>query len=143
MTVLAQETATATNGREGKVTTPDQQLSLHIAPPGSDKPGTNPEQLFAAGYAACFGQAVKAVAGQKGISLNPSTLAVTAQVNLNKDEDGFYIDAALDVVMPDLSGEQAEAIIQAAHQICPYSKATRGNIKVALSANGQALAAAA
>jgi len=143
MSILATERATASNGREGKVSSEDQQISLHIAPPGSDKPGTNPEALFAAGYAACFGQAIKAMADEHNISIDPGKLQVHAEVNLHKEDSGFYVDVALNADIPDVDQSQAELLVSKAHEICPYSKATRGNVDVSLQANGNALAQAA
>lgn len=144
MTILATEQASSTAGREGKATSKDGKINLQLSPPGSNGPGTNPEQLFAAGYSACFGQAVKAMAGQHKISIDPSAVNVDVTVQLHKDDaKGFYISAALNVTIPDASQEDAEKLVNAAHQICPYSKATRGNIEVTLRANGTELKAAA
>lgn len=144
MTILATEQAAATAGREGQATSKDGKIDLKLSPPGSNGPGTNPEQLFAAGYAACFGQAIKAMAGQHGIEIDADALKVDATVQLHKGEDGgFYIDATLDAHIAGADQEQAETLVEKAHEICPYSKATRGNIEVTLQANGTALKAAA
>ena len=95
MAVLASETASATAGREGKATSPDGKINLNLSPPGSKGPGTNPEQLFGAGYSACFGAAIKAAAGLEKIALNANDIKVTATVNLNKDESGVFLDVTL------------------------------------------------
>ena len=144
MTILATEQAAATNGREGRATSNDGKIDLPIAPPGAPGDATNPEQLFAAGYAACFGQAIKAMAGQHDIAIDADAMKVDATVRLHKGDDGgFYIDATLDATMPGTDQAQAETLVEKAHEICPYSKATRGNIEVTLHANGTALAKAA
>jgi Ohr subfamily peroxiredoxin len=144
MTILATEQAAATAGREGQATSKDGKIDLKLSPPGSNGPGTNPEQLFAAGYAACFGQAVKAMAGKHGISIDVNAVKIDATVRLNKDDEGgFFIDATLDATIPGASEEDAQKLVHAAHQICPYSKATRGNIEVTLQVSGQPLKAAA
>lgn len=139
MTVLASETASATAGRAGKATSPDGKINLSLSPPGSNGPGTNPEQLFAAGYSACFGGAIGAAAGLAKIDLKPNDIQVTANVNLNKDETGFFIDVTLNAELNGVEQSQAEALVAKAHTICPYSKATRGNIEVKLQANGSAV----
>ena len=113
---------------------------VQISPPGSHGAGTNPEQLFAAGYSACFGGAIGAAASLEKIPLKMADVHVTATVQLHKDESGFHIDATLDAVLPTVSQEQAEQLVAKAHTICPYSKATRGNIEVTLKANGKAVA---
>lgn len=144
MSILATEKATATNGREGQVVSEDGQISLQISPPGGNKPGTNPETLFAAGYAACFGQAIKAMAGQHDVSIDAENTSVEAVVNLHKDDEkGFYIDVTLNCTLPDVDVATAEKLVKSAHEICPYSKATSGNVDVTLQANGAPLAQAA
>jgi osmotically inducible protein OsmC len=135
MAVLASETASATAGREGKATSPDGKISLNLSPPGSNGPGTNPEQLFAAGYSACFGGAIKAAAGLEKIVLTPKDIKVTGTVNLNKDYSGFFLDVTLNAELNGVDQAKAEALVAKAHTICPYSKATRGNIEVKLQAN--------
>jgi Ohr subfamily peroxiredoxin len=141
MTVLASETASATAGREGKATSPDGKINLALSPPGSHGPGTNPEQLFGAGYAACFGGAIGLAASLAKIPLKPNDIKVTATVNLNKDESGFFLDVTLNAELNGLDQAQAEAFVAEAHTICPYSKATRGNVGVKLQANGKAVQA--
>ena len=139
MPVLASETVTTTAGREGRSTSPDGKINLQMSPPGSKGPGTNPEQLFAAGYSACFGGAILAAAGLAKVPLKASDVKVTALVNLNKDDSGYFIDATLDAALNGVSQEQAAQLVSTAHTLCPYSKATRGNVKVQLKANGKAV----
>lgn len=133
--------ATAINGREGSAKTDNGTIDTKIHPPGTNGEGTTPEDLFAAGYAACFGQALKAMSAEH--NLTPDSVSVEATVSLNKGDDGFSISANLNAVLPGLSQEEAETLTNAAHQICPYSKATRGNVDVQISANGESLQAAA
>ncbi|MET8852610.1 organic hydroperoxide resistance protein [Amycolatopsis sp. NPDC004625] len=132
-------TAVATargDGRNGEVTSSDGVIDESLAipkemgGPGGDK--TNPEQLFAAGYSACFHSALQLVARQAKVSLNGST--VTAEVSVLKQEVGFGLGVALNVSLPGLDQAQADQLVEQAHQVCPYSNATRGNIEVALSA---------
>lgn len=137
MTILASETATATGGRDGRATSPDGKINLAISPPGSNGPGTNPEQLFASGYAACFGGAVAFAAGLDKIPLSAKNVRVTATVNLHKDDAGFSLSVSLNAELAGIDQAQAEALVAKAHTICPYSKATRGNINVTLHANGR------
>jgi Ohr subfamily peroxiredoxin len=139
MAVLASETASATAGREGKATSPDGKINLNLSPPGSHGPGTNPEQLFGAGFSACFGSAVALAANLAKIPLKANDIKVTATVNLNKDESGYFLDVALNAELKGVDQAQAEALVAKAHTLCPYSKATRGNIEVKLQANGKAL----
>ena len=132
-TILATEQASASAGREGRASSKDGKLDLALSPPGSNGAGTNPEQLFAAGYAACFGQAIKAMAGKHEISIDPNSVVVDATVKLHKGEDGgFYISADLTADIPDVSDADKQTLLTAAHEICPYSKATRGNIDVSV-----------
>lgn len=137
MAVLASETAGATAGREGKATSPDGKINLALSPPGSNGPGTNPEQLFAAGYSACFGGAIAAAAGLAKVPLRAADIKVTATVNLNKDDTGYFIDATLNAELNGVDQAKTEELVAKAHTICPYSKATRGNIEVKLQANGK------
>jgi Ohr subfamily peroxiredoxin len=138
MTILASETAGATAGREGRATSPDGKINLPLSPPGSNGPGTNPEQLFAAGHSACFGSAIVIAASLSKIPLRARDVKVTAIVNLHKDErGGAYLDETLNAELNGVSQTQAEALVAKAHTLCPYSKATRGNIEVRLQANGK------
>ena len=127
-------TATATGGRAGPVRTDDAALAPTIVPPkalgGRDVPGTNPEQLFAAGYSACFGSALAVVARMQKIQTGP--VSITANVTLGSVGQGYGLAVELVAHLPNLPREQAEALVHAAHQVCPYSNATRGNIVVEL-----------
>lgn len=129
--------ATATGGRDGHAGTPDGKLDLKLSTVkelgGAGGSGTNPEQLFAAGYAACFIGALKVAAGQDKISV-PAETCVTAKVDIGpRSEGGFGITADLTISLPGLEPAKAEALIAKAHQICPYSNATRGNLDVGLA----------
>jgi len=127
--------ATATSGREGRAKTDDGVLDVALALPkglgGSGAVGTNPEQLFAAGYSACFGSAVSHVARLQKVA--PGPVSVTAKVSLGPLGAGFGLGVELVVAIPELPREQALALVEAAHQVCPYSNATRGNIVVKVS----------
>lgn len=122
--------AKSVGGREGTAQTDDKQLSVNFAAPGSGKPGTNPEQLFACGYAACFGGALAFVARQKKLEIG--TPEIDSDVSLNQGDDGFSISVVLTIKLPSLDRKAAEELVQTAHTVCPYSKATRGNISVEL-----------
>lgn len=130
--------ATVTGGRNGHGVTDDKKVDVQLSPPGSNESGTNPEQLFAVGYAACFGGAVAAVSKSQNVTGNA---IVKSDVNLNKDDaGGFAISVTLDVSIEGLDDEEKlEEIILSAHHMCPYSKATRGNIEVKLKANGRSI----
>jgi osmotically inducible protein OsmC len=132
----AESTATG-GGRDGHVKSADNRIDLDTRPPkaaGGSGEGTNPEQLFSAGYAACFLGALRLVARNEKVSLDDAT-GVTAQVGFGKDSDGgFGINAHLIGYLPGLEQRQAEELMDKAHQVCPYSKATRGNIDVTLAA---------
>jgi osmotically inducible protein OsmC len=124
-------TATATSGRDGRASTHDGTLDLALAMPralGGSGAGTNPEQLFAAGYAACFGSAAAHVA--RAMKLQTGPIAVTASVSLGPVGQRFGLAVTLEVAIPELERAQAEALVKAAHEVCPYSNATRGNIAV-------------
>lgn len=119
-----------TGGREGGASrTDDGRLDVKIVPPGSSAPGTNPEQLFAAGWSTCFLSAIKIMAARKKVRL-PEGLAVDAEVDLVIDRGAFFLKARLNVHLPGIDPEIGRALVQAAHETCPYSKATRGNIDV-------------
>jgi osmotically inducible protein OsmC len=133
-TVLFTGTATAIGGRNGHSQTSDGSVSVDLAMPHNgvlDAGKTTPEHLFATGYAACFGSAVEAVGRQK--KLDVTGAAVTVAASLVKGDDGFSLAVKLTLKAPALSKEEAQSVIEAAHQMCPYSKATRGNIPVELS----------
>ena len=138
MAVLASEVVSTTGGRDGRAVSADGKINHVISPPGSNGPGTNPEQLFGAGYSACFGGAIGAAGAQEKVPLRAKDIKVTATVNLNKGETGFFLDVTLNAELPPAVDQaKAEALVAKAHTICPYSKATRGNIEVKLQANGQ------
>lgn len=119
-----------TGGRDGRGQTVDADLDLPLSPPGSGRPGTNPEQLFAIGWSACFIGALRR-AGQKLNVRLPADVAVDAEVSLGNTADGgFALAARLTVNLPGLEAEDKAKLVDEAHQICPYSKATRGNIEV-------------
>jgi Ohr subfamily peroxiredoxin len=125
-------TASATSGREGRIKSDDGVLDHPVTMPrglgGSGAPGTNPEQLFAAGYAACFGSAAAHVARLQKI--NPGPIAITANVTIGTVGPGFGLAVELVADIPELPRDQAEQLLRAAHEVCPYSNATRGNIVV-------------
>ncbi|MFC8454650.1 organic hydroperoxide resistance protein [Kitasatospora sp. NPDC057223] len=128
-------TAVATaNGREGRTVSSDGRLDLPLAMPpalGGNGQGTNPEQLFAAGYAACFASALGLVGRQNKV--DTGEISVTAEVSIGNDGSGFGLSVVLRVELPDaLAGESGELLVKQAHEVCPYSKATRGNIEVEL-----------
>jgi lipoyl-dependent peroxiredoxin len=123
--------ATATGGRDGRAKSDDGTLDLALVPPkalGGSGAGTNPEQLFAAGYAACFGSAIAAVARIQKITTGP--VSVTTKVTLGSIGQGYGLAVELEASLPQMPRDQAEALVNAAHQVCPYSNATRGNIVV-------------
>jgi lipoyl-dependent peroxiredoxin len=125
---------TSTGGREGRVKSDDGALDLAVVPPkqmgGPGTPGSNPEQLFAAGYAACFGSALAVVARRQKITTGP--VNITARVSLGPVGPTYGIAVELEIAVPGVPKDQAEALMRAAHEVCPYSNATRGNIKVDL-----------
>lgn len=127
--------ATAENGRDGRVSSDDGQLDVVVNPPksmGGSGAGTNPEQLFAAGYSACFQGALGVVARKEKADISGST--VTAKVSIGKTEaGGFGLEVELEASIPNVDAATAKDLLEKAHQVCPYSNATRGNIKVELS----------
>ena len=134
--VLYQTSAMATGGRDGHAATKDGSFDVKLATPkelgGGGGPGNNPEQLFAAGYAACFLSAMKFVASQGGPKV-PADTSVTSTVGIGpRSAGGFGLDVDLAVSLPGLPRADAEALVQKAHQVCPYSNATRGNVDVRL-----------
>ncbi|HEY3856149.1 MAG TPA: organic hydroperoxide resistance protein [Verrucomicrobiae bacterium] len=122
--------AHTTGGREGGASrTSDGRLDVKFSIPGGPGNGTNPEQLFAVGWSGCFTSAIKIVAAQKKVRL-PDGLAIDIEVDLCSGNDSYFLQARFNVSMPGLEREVAQSILEAAHQTCPYSKATRGNIDV-------------
>lgn len=127
--------AHTTGGRDGTSRSDDGNLEVKLTPPkamGGSGTATNPEQLFAAGYSACFMGAMKFVAGQKKIAV-PADAAIDAEVDIGPIPQGFGIAARLTVHLPGMDRAVAEDLVHAAHQVCPYSNATRGNIDVTLT----------
>lgn len=117
-----------TGGREnGHAKSSDGELDVHLSRPGSGRPGTNPEQLFAAGWSACFEGALGVAALRKKITLPPET-AINAEVDLHADSGEFYISARLNISIPGVDRAVAQALVDDAVKICPYSKATKGNV---------------
>lgn len=138
MSILYTAHATSSGGRTGQAKSDDGRLSVTLDTAkelgGTGGQGTNPEQLFAAGYSACFHSALKLVAGQKKVKV-PGDSTVTAHVGIGPNEQGkgFALDVALEVSLPGIDRAEAEALVAAAHEVCPYSNATRGNVDVRLS----------
>jgi len=121
-----------TGGRDGAARSHDGRLDVKLSPPGSSAPGTNPEQMFAAGWSACFIGAMGRAASKIGATL-PRDVAVDAEIDLVNTDDAFKLRARLNVSLPGIDRETAQRIVETAHQLCPYSKATRGNIDVTLA----------
>jgi lipoyl-dependent peroxiredoxin len=125
--------AHTTGGREGGASrTSDGRLDVKFSLPGAPGNGTNPEQLFAVGWSACFTSAIKIVAAKMNVKL-PSDMAIDSEVDLCTGDDGYFLQARLNVSLPGLERQVAQSILDGAHQTCPYSKATRGNIDVAIN----------
>lgn len=121
-----------TGGRDGRAQSSDNRLDVALSVPGGPGSGTNPEQLFAAGWSACFIGAMRRAAAVQKVAL-PADVAVDAEVDLVTTGDAFSLQARLNVSLPGLPRDTAQAVADAAHQICPYSKATRGNIDVTIT----------
>jgi Ohr subfamily peroxiredoxin len=121
-----------TGGRDGESQSSDGRLQVKLSSPGTPGNGTNPEQLFAAGWSACFLGALGVAAAKAKVTL-PTDRAVDAEVDLGTNEGGYLLRARLNVSLPGVDQETAQALVEAAHQICPYSKATRGNIDVEIN----------
>lgn len=125
--------AHTTGGREGGTSrTSDGRLEVKLSVPGAPGNGTNPEQLFAVGWSACFLSAIKLVASKMKVKLTPD-VAVDPEVDLCMGNDGYFLKARLNVSLPGVDRQVARAILDGAHHTCPYSKATRGNIDVAIN----------
>lgn len=121
-----------TGGRNGAARSSDGRLDIKLSPPGSPGTGTNPEELFAAGWSACFEGAMGIAARKMKIALS-ADLAIDAEVDLCQSEGAYYLQARLNVNLPGLERDVAKALTDAAHQTCPYSKATRGNVDVVIN----------
>ncbi len=133
--VLYTAQATATGGRDGRAVSSDNVLNIQLSTPkelgGAGGPGTNPEQLFAAGYSACFIGAMRFVAGKEKIAL-PADTSITGRVGIGPIPTGFGIQVELRIRAAGVPREQLQALVEKAHVVCPYSNATRGNIDVSL-----------
>lgn len=138
MSIIYTAKSLTTGGRNGHGETDDGAIKVDLASPGAPnpKPGsTNPEQLFAVGYAACFGGALDFLARKDKLDVSDAT--VGAEVNLHKTDEGFHLSVIMHVSLSTLAKDEAVALIHATHGFCPYSKATRGNIDVTLKLNGE------
>jgi Ohr subfamily peroxiredoxin len=127
--------ATATGGRDGKAQSSDGKLAVTLAKPkemGGNGEGVNPEQLFAAGYSACFLGALKFVAGQEKVAVSPEA-SIEGAVGIGPIPGGFGLQVELKISLPGIAKEQAHVLVDKAHKVCPYSNATRGNIEVKLT----------
>jgi Ohr subfamily peroxiredoxin len=118
-----------TGGRDGTSRSSDGRLDVRLSTPGSIGSGTNPEQLFAAGWSACFEGAIAIAARKMNIPL-PTSMAIDAEVDLNVADGAYFLSARLNVSLPGMDPDLAREVVNVAHQTCPYSKATRGNIEV-------------
>jgi osmotically inducible protein OsmC len=121
-----------TGGREGAARSSDGRLDINLSPPGASGSGTNPEQLFAAGWSACFEGAMGLAARKAKIALPPD-LSIDAEVDLCQADGGYFLQARLNVSVPGIQQEIAQRLVDAAHQTCPYSKAIRGNVDVVIT----------
>ncbi len=121
-----------TGGRDGASRSSDGRLDIKLSTPGTSGAGTNPEQLFAAGWSACYLGAIGLAAQKLNVKL-PADTAVDTEIDLGNGDSGYFLQARLNVSLPGVPAETAHAIVDAAHQTCPYSKATRGNINVAIN----------
>jgi len=136
MKTLYEAISTAVGGRNGRATTEDEKIDINLSVPkalgGDGGDGVNPEQLFGCAYAACFGSALEVMAKKKRIDIG-SDFSVTAIIGYCKDEDGVFLEATLDCYIPGVDVKTGEDLINLAHEICPFSKATRDNITVNLN----------
>lgn len=137
MKILYEASATAVGGRKGQVSTEDGKLDLELSVPkglgGDGGKGTNPEQLFGSAYAACFGGALQMVAESKKVNLGDN-MSVTANIEIGKTKDGdLQLRATLDCYLPGVDVETGEDLVNKAHEVCPYSRATRDNVTVTLN----------
>ena len=130
--VLYTAKARTTGGRDGNSRTDDGRLEVKLSPPGTPGNGTNPEQLFAAGYAACFIGAIKAVAPKLKLTV-PADVAIDSEVDLGPTGQAYGIAVRLNISLPGMDRAQAQQLVDTAHQVCPYSNATRNNIDVKIN----------
>ncbi|WP_223034415.1 organic hydroperoxide resistance protein [Hanstruepera marina] len=137
MKTLYEATTIAVGGRKGHVKSENSPVNFSLSVPksmgGDGGNGANPEQLFGAAYGACFGGAIQAISQQQGLDIDDEALSVTAIIGFCKDEDGFCLEATLDCYIPGVDLETGEELVEKAHEICPFSKATRDNITVTLN----------
>lgn len=137
MKTLYEATTIATGGRAGHVNSQDGPIDMNLDVPksmgGDGGDGTNPEQLFGAAYGACFGGAIQAIADKKKIDIDEENLSVNATIGFCQDDDGYFLEATLDCYIPGVDKDTAEDLVNSAHEICPFSKATRDNITVTLN----------
>lgn len=137
MKTLYEATTDAIGGRKGRVKSEQGPVDFNLSVPksmgGDGGDGANPEQLFGAAFAACFGATIQAVAESEGININNDALHVTAIIGFCKDADGYFLEATLDCYIPDVDLETGEDLVEKAHEACPFSKATRDNITVNLN----------
>jgi Ohr subfamily peroxiredoxin len=131
-TLYTARTHTIGARENGRARSSDGQLDIRLSTPGTDRPGTNPEQLFAAGWSACFEGAMGIAARRMKVSL-PSELAIDAEVDLCLQDGEYFLRARLNVSLPGVSQDVAQPLIDAAHRTCPYSKAIRGNVDVTIN----------
>jgi len=136
MKTLYEATSTAVGGRGGHIKTEDNKINMNLSAPealgGDGGPGVNPEQLFGCAYAACFGGAMAAIAKKKRVDIG-NDYSVSATIGFCEDEDGAFLEATLDCYIPGVDVKTGESIINLAHEICPFSKATQDNITVTLN----------
>ncbi|MDZ7870708.1 MAG: organic hydroperoxide resistance protein [Rheinheimera sp.] len=136
MQVIYKAVVTSTSGRDGRAVSSDNNLDVKLSTPrelgGAGGAATNPEQLFAAGYSACFLSAVKYVAGQSKIVI-PADANIRAEVGIGQIPGGFGLDVELFIDLPGVSADVANDLVQKAHQVCPYSNATRNSLQVRLT----------
>jgi lipoyl-dependent peroxiredoxin len=130
--VYTAKTHTVGGRANGASRSSDGRLDVKLSTPGSARIGTNPEQLFAAGWSACFESAIEFAARQMKVAL-PTEVSIDAEVDLVQGADGYFLRARLNVSLPGVDRQVAQKLVDEAHQICPYSKATRGNIEVAIT----------
>jgi len=121
-----------TGGRDGNGRSDDGKIEVRLSPPAQGGPGTNPEQLFGIGYAACFMGAMKAVAPKVGVQV-PNDAAIDSEVDLGPTSLGYGVSVRMNIKLPGLQREQAQKLVEEAHKVCPYSNATRNNIDVKLN----------
>ncbi len=139
MNTLYTAKVTVVGGRDGYATTGDDRLAVQLSRTDSEQLGTNPEQLFAAGYGACFGSAVAAVAKRDNITVEE--IKVQPEVSLNKsDTEGFFISVVINVTLDGVPQSEADNLVKSAHEMCPYSKAIKNNVEVKLVVNGKEIA---